>query len=68
MAGGPPRPTPPFVFFCRPLVGVVFNRGNVSKLCDHNEGVPGYFFSKEAEATSDHSLEALCRDRCILPA
>ena len=35
---------------------------------DHNEGVPGCFFSKEAEATYDRSLEALCRDRGILPA
>ena len=30
---------------------------------DHNEGVPGCFFSEEAEATYDRSIEALCRDR-----
>ncbi len=33
---------------------------------DNNEGVPGRFFSKEAEATYDRSIEALCRDRGIL--
>ncbi len=33
---------------------------------DNNEGVPGCFFSKEAEATYDRSIEALCRDRGIL--
>ena len=32
---------------------------------DHNEGVPGCFFSEEAEATYDRSIEALCRDRGI---
>lgn len=32
---------------------------------DHNEGVPGCFFSREAEATYDRSIEALCRDRGI---
>lgn len=30
---------------------------------DNNEGVPGCFFSKEAEATYDRSVEALVRDR-----
>ena len=35
---------------------------------DHDEGVPACFFSKEAEATYDRRLEALCRDRGILPA
>ncbi len=29
---------------------------------DNNEGVPGCFFSKEAEATYDRSIEALARD------
>ena len=33
---------------------------------DHNEGVPGCFFSKEAEATYDRSVEALARDRGML--
>lgn len=33
---------------------------------DHNEGVPGCFFSKEAEATYDRSIEALARDRGII--
>lgn len=33
---------------------------------DHNEGVPGCFFSTEAEATYDRSIEALCRDKGIL--
>ncbi len=28
--------------------------------------VPGCFFSKEAEATYDRSIEALCRDRGII--
>lgn len=34
---------------------------------DHNEGVPGCFFSKEAEATYDRSIEALARDHGIIP-
>ena len=29
---------------------------------DHNEGVPGCFFSKEGEATYDRSIAALARD------
>lgn len=29
-------------------------------------GVPGCFFSKEAEATYDRSIEALARDRGII--
>ena len=29
----------------------------------HDEGVPACFFSPEAEATYDRSIEALCRDR-----
>lgn len=29
---------------------------------DHDEGVPGCFFSKEGEATYDRSIEALYRD------
>ena len=29
---------------------------------DHNEGVPGCFFSKEAEATWDRSIANLARD------
>ncbi|MCI9372406.1 MAG: hypothetical protein HFI52_03285 [Lachnospiraceae bacterium] len=33
---------------------------------DNHEGVPGCFFSPEAEATYDRSVEALCRDRGIL--
>ena len=33
---------------------------------DRDEGVPGCFFSKEAEATYDRSIEALARDRGIL--
>ncbi len=33
---------------------------------DNNEGVPGCFFSREAEAAYDRSIEALCRDRGIL--
>lgn len=33
---------------------------------DNDEGVPGCFFSAEAEATYDRSIEALCRDRGIL--
>ena len=33
---------------------------------DHNEGVPGCFFSREAEATYDRSIENLARDRGIL--
>lgn len=33
---------------------------------DHNEGVPGCFFSKEAEATYDRSIEALARDHGII--
>ena len=31
---------------------------------DHNEGVPGCFFSTEAEATYDRSIENLYRDHC----
>ena len=34
---------------------------------DHNEGVPGCFFSPETEATYDRSIEALCRDRGLCP-
>ena len=34
---------------------------------DNNEGVPGCFFSPEAEASYDRSIEALCRDRGIFP-
>ena len=30
------------------------------------EGVPGCFFSKEAEATYDRSIEALARDHGII--
>ena len=30
---------------------------------DNHEGVPGCFFSPEAEATYDRSVEALCRER-----
>ena len=33
---------------------------------DHNEGVPGCFFSREAEATYDRSIEALARDHGII--
>ena len=33
----------------------------------HNEGVPACFFSKEVEATYDRSVEALARDRGLLP-
>lgn len=33
---------------------------------DNDEGVPGCFFSKEAEATYDRSIEALCRDKGII--
>ena len=33
---------------------------------DHNEGVPGCFFSKEAEATYDRSVEMLARDHGII--
>ena len=33
---------------------------------DHGEGVPGCFFSPEAEATYDRSVEALARDRGLL--
>lgn len=29
---------------------------------DHNEGVPGCFFTPEGEATYDRSIEALWRD------
>ena len=32
---------------------------------DHDEGVPGCFFSAEAEATYDRSIVALCRDKGI---
>ena len=35
---------------------------------DHDEGVPGCFFSREAEAAYDRSIEALCRDRGIMLA
>lgn len=33
---------------------------------DHNEGVPGCFFSKEAEATYDRSTKALAKDHGII--
>ena len=33
---------------------------------DHDEGVPGCFFSKEAEATYDRSIENLARDKGLL--
>ena len=33
---------------------------------DNNEGVPGCFFSKEAEATYDRSIRALARDRGVI--
>lgn len=33
---------------------------------DHNEGVPGCFFSKEAEATYDRSIKALAKDHGII--
>lgn len=33
---------------------------------DHNEGVPACFFSKEAEATYDRSIENLARDHGLL--
>ena len=33
---------------------------------DHDEGVPGCFFSKEAEATYDRSVAALARDHGII--
>ncbi len=33
---------------------------------DHDMGIPGCFFTKEAEAKYDRSIEALCRDRRIL--
>ena len=33
---------------------------------EHGEGVPGCFFSPEAEATYDRSVEALARDRGII--
>ena len=33
---------------------------------DHDEGVPGCFFSPEAEATYDRSIEALARDKGII--
>ena len=32
----------------------------------HNEGVPGCFFSKEAEATYDRSIKALAKDHGII--
>ena len=34
---------------------------------DHGEGVPGCFFSPEGEATYDRSVEALARDRGLIP-
>ena len=34
---------------------------------EHNEGVPGCFFSKEAEATYDRSIEALARGSWAAP-
>ena len=44
------------------------------KCCDcvahhraHNEGVPACFFSPEAEATYDRSVENLARDRGLIP-
>ena len=33
---------------------------------DHKEGVPGCFFSKEAEATYDRSIKALAKDHGII--
>ena len=33
---------------------------------DNNEGAPGCFFSAQAEATYDRSIEALCQDRGIM--
>ncbi len=33
---------------------------------DHDEGVPACFFSKEAEATYDRSIENLARDHGLL--
>ncbi len=33
---------------------------------DHNEGVPGCFFSKEGEATWDRSIENLARDHGVI--
>lgn len=33
---------------------------------DRNEGVPGCFFSKEAEATYDRSIEMLAKDAGII--
>jgi len=33
---------------------------------DNNEGVPGCFFSKEAEATYDRSIKALAKDHGII--
>lgn len=33
---------------------------------DYNEGVPGCFFSKEAEATYDRSIKALAKDHGII--
>lgn len=33
---------------------------------DHNEGVPGCFFSKEAEATYNRSIKALAKDHGII--
>ncbi len=33
---------------------------------DNNEGVPGCFFSKEAEATYDRSIENLAKDKGLL--
>ena len=33
----------------------------------HGEGVPACFFSPEAEATYDRSVENLARDRGLLP-
>ena len=34
---------------------------------EHNEGVPACFFSPEAEATYDRSVENLARDRGLIP-
>ena len=33
----------------------------------HGEGVPGCFFFPEGEATYDRSVEALARDRGLIP-
>lgn len=49
-----------YKFFLQQSVScVVYHR-------DHNEGVPGCFFSKEAEATYDRSIKALAKDHGII--